>query len=107
LPVREARALGALEDSVDDRAHASIVELLIRDSLVKGLIEQEIVFLHVPSQVDFEFRLPDHNGGIPAENDVLLLRLLLASIHRPLPHDNGEPPSAATPTVWGLSATHT
>mmetsp|Transcript_80624 Transcript_80624/g.261295 ORF Transcript_80624/g.261295 Transcript_80624/m.261295 type:complete len:330 (-) Transcript_80624:231-1220(-) len=91
LPVREARALGTVKDGVDDRPDARAVELLIRDRLVEGLVEEEVVLLNVAREVDLELGLAHDHGTVPAEHHVLLLRLRLTAVHGSLPDHNAQP----------------
>mmetsp|Transcript_98463 Transcript_98463/g.246720 ORF Transcript_98463/g.246720 Transcript_98463/m.246720 type:complete len:239 (+) Transcript_98463:546-1262(+) len=91
LPISEACALGALEDGINHRPYTRVVQLLVGDVIVEGLIKQEVVLFDIACEVHLELRLPYNDSAVPANHDILLLCLLLPPIHGPLSNDNAQP----------------
>mmetsp|Transcript_124466 Transcript_124466/g.387532 ORF Transcript_124466/g.387532 Transcript_124466/m.387532 type:complete len:218 (-) Transcript_124466:122-775(-) len=97
LPVREARALGALEDGVNDWPDTSAIELLVTDRLIEGLVKEEAVLLHVAREVHLQLRLAHDDRAVPANHHILLLRLHLAPVHGPLADHDAQPRAPRPP----------
>mmetsp|Transcript_46960 Transcript_46960/g.135290 ORF Transcript_46960/g.135290 Transcript_46960/m.135290 type:complete len:243 (+) Transcript_46960:802-1530(+) len=91
LTIGKASTLRAAEHCVDDRPYGCIVQLLVRHVLVEGLVKQKVVFLHITCEVDLELRFAHNDGAVSADYDVLLRRLQLSPIHRPLPDHHAQP----------------
>mmetsp|Transcript_7861 Transcript_7861/g.18347 ORF Transcript_7861/g.18347 Transcript_7861/m.18347 type:complete len:256 (+) Transcript_7861:1124-1891(+) len=94
LPIRKASTLSLLEHRINDRPYTRAVQALIRCSLVKRLVKEEVVLFDVTSEVHLQLRLPNYHSIATTHHYILLPCCLLLGIHRPLPHNDAQSRSA-------------